>query len=211
MIFVTASEYKEYLNPESIKQDEENLVLAEVNSDEFNSSILITTENDYKELITIDLRVKFKHHDKSDEGIFQREFSIEHHPENKSRHEKPHLQFHIHGFNPDQKIGKLWLTLDLDNDEEYESCIKGFFSVLEDIADSCNEQLDDKLLNKIEISKLSEQRTLLLSKVKSTLETKGIECHFSDGEKEIIFLRDIGKLTSKDKTLIPLLSFSDTY
>lgn len=207
MIFIKADDFKEFLNPSQIKEERPDLVLAEkIVPEEYTSSILIKSKRDHNELITIAFTLKFLHREHQEEGdIFQREFSIEHHEADKSRHDTPHLQFHIHGANPDQKIGKLWLTLDLENDEEYEQCIEGFFYVLEDIAHACREELDDDLLNKTEIHKLTAQRTLLSEKIQETLITRGIEYEFPNGSTETIYLEGIERITSQDKTLIPLL------
>ena len=206
MTFIKAEDFKEFLNPLQIKRDGPDAVFVEVNvPNEYTSSILIQSKRDYIERITIEFSVKFSHHEHEEEGMFQREFSIEHHPPERSRHDKPHLQFHIHGLNPEQKVGKIWLTLDLESDEEYEKCIEGFFYVLEEIAEICRDDLDDKLLNKPEIYKLTKQKELLLSKIQESLKTKGIEYEFPDGTEEKIYQDNIEKITSQDKTLIPLL------
>lgn len=102
---IEAKEFMEYLNPESITEDTPDLVVAVVQvPQEYRSSVLIRSKQDHEEKITIDFSVKFEHRESQKEGrIFQRAFSIEHHPPEKSVHEKPHVQFHIHGANPNQE------------------------------------------------------------------------------------------------------------
>ncbi|MBU1199151.1 MAG: hypothetical protein KKF46_06715 [Nanoarchaeota archaeon] len=208
MTFINADDFKEYLNPKNMKPGSPDTVFVEVSvPDEYTSSILVRSQQDYDERVTIDFTVKFKHHEHQEEGkIFQREISIEHHQEDKSQHDKPHVQFHIHGANPDQKVGHLWLMLDLDDADQYEKCIEGFFPVLKDIVHICREDLDEALLNKEEIDKLGSQRQLLLEKIQKSLQTRGIEYEFPGGHKEQIFFKDIDKITSQDRTLIPLLN-----
>lgn len=211
MIFVKADDFKEFLNPLHITRDSPDIVLVEKNTPKIHdSSILIRSERNHNELVTINFTVRFKHHEHQEGGnIFQREISIEHHPTEESRHDQPHLQFHIHGVNPGQKVGKLWLTLNLENDSEYERCIEGFFSVLADIAQNCRPALDDELLNKPEVKKLAKQRISLWQKTVDSLRTRGAEYEFPDGHRETIYIDDIKRITSQDRTLVPLLEKPD--
>ena len=118
-MIINAEDFKKYLNKENIKRDEQTAILVEKRfSKKSKSSILITNEPDYRKQINIEFTMRFKHHEYQKESIFQRDFAIEHHPPNKSRHDKPHLQIKVHGPKNEDKIGKLWLTLMLKEDNE---------------------------------------------------------------------------------------------
>lgn len=203
-----AEDFAIYLNPESIKQNQPNIVLAKAQENEnYKSTILIKSTQDYEEQITIEFSTRFEHHElSSDICIFQREFALEHHPEDISRHTKPHLQLRIHG-SEEEKVGKVWLTLELDSDDEYETCIKGFFCVLEKIAENCKKELGEELLDLDELKKLEDSKLFLLNKVKETLQTNGLEFESPDGKKEQIYFDKINKITSQDKSLLPLFNF----
>jgi hypothetical protein len=204
-MIITADDFKKYLNENNITLDTpNNLIVKKEIPNDHSSLIHIQSEQDYNEYITIEFSLKFQHHEFEPEGrVFQREFAIEHHPENKSTHTKPHLQFYIHGTNDDNKVGDLWLTLELENDDEYESCIKGFLTMLDDIADICKEGLDEELLNTRLLETLTAEKQLLLAKIKNSLLNNKLEYTNSEGVKMIITPENIPKITARDNTLIP--------
>jgi hypothetical protein len=203
-----AEDFVIYLNPESIQQSQPNIVLAKAEGDDdYKSTILIKSTQNYEEQITIEFSTRFEHHEFSpDSCIFQREFAIEHHPEDTSTHTKPHLQLRIHG-SEEEKVGKIWLTLELESDEEYETCIKGFFCILESIAENCRKELGEELLDLEELDKIEDSKQFLLNKIKETLQNNGLEFESPNGQKEQIYFDGINKITSQDKSLLPLFSF----
>lgn len=210
-MIINAEDFKEYLNDENIVIDEQTTILVEKDFlDKTKSSILITNKPDYREQINIEFTMRFAHHKYQEEKIFQRDFAIEHHPPDKSRHNKPHLQIKIHGPENEDKVGKLWLTLILredDDDKEYEKCIKGFMYALDEIADICKDGLDEELLNTEKIEELKPEKEFLMNKIKESLETKGIEFQSPEGETYFVTGEKTSKLIAQDKTLKPLLTF----
>ncbi len=212
-MIINAEDFKKYLNEDNLKIDEPQQLLVETKfSNRSKSSILITNDADYREQINIEFIMKFKHHQYQDENVFQRDFSIEHHPLGKSDHDKPHLQIKIHGPAKEDKIGKIWLTLILnedDDDLEYEKCIKGFMCVLEEITEICKEGLDKELLDLKQIEELKPDKEFLMYKIKESLETDGIEfLSAEDGSKRnFVTGKDISDIIKLDKILKPLLTF----
>ena len=202
-MIINAQDFKEYLNKNNLKRDTLNAVLVKKQfSDDSNSSILITNEPDYREQINIEFSMRFEHHEYQKETVFQRDFAIEHHPPEKSEHTDPHLQIKIHGNDSNDKVGKLWLTLTLKDDEEYERCIKGFICVLDEITHICKKNLDKELLDLSEIKKIQPEKEFLMNKVKESLEANGIKYKPSEGKKYVISGKNISKILKQDKTLI---------
>lgn len=204
---ITAQNFKKFLNEHNITVNEPTAIVVSKATSDHRSSITITNSSDVVEEITIEFSLRFEHHEFQEETIFQRDFAIEHHPEDKSRHAKPHLQIKIHGSQSHNKVGQLWLTLELEYDEEYERCIKGFICVLENIADICKEDLDKELLNLEEVKKIRPEEDFLLEKAKTSLEKNGIEYKDADGNKLIVTSENIAEIIQKDPTLKPLLTF----
>ncbi|MDP2749343.1 MAG: hypothetical protein Q8O89_00750 [Nanoarchaeota archaeon] len=174
-----------------------------VEGKDFTAFLIMKTEQDYKQNFTIEFLLKFEHkkRDEKDE-IFQREFKIEHHPKEKSRHTEPHVQLYIHGPGKSDKVGELWITLPLETEEEYSDCIKGFFYILEEIIGKCERNLEKQMLNLTEIKKLAEQKKFLKSKIALSLKSKGIEYQNPDGEKIILSPKNVNEILSKDQSLL---------
>ena len=203
---ISADDFKVYLNPENVRFDslDHVKVIKHVPGDH-TSSIAIRSERDFHTQITIEFSLKFEHHKyEPKETVFQKEFFIEHHPKEKSRHSKPHVQIHIHGADSENKVGKVWINLELDGDGQYKTCIKGFFNVLDEIINRCKEGLDIELLNKELVQSLTSERELLLSKIKESLRNRSIEYKPPKGKTIILTPSNIARLLGKDKTLLPL-------
>jgi small nuclear ribonucleoprotein (snRNP)-like protein len=161
------------------------------------------TEYHYKEQYTIRFTLKFEHKKYGLTGqIFQKEFIIEHHSEEKG-HKGPHLQLHIHGPAPEEKVGEIWITLQLKNEKEYIGCIKGFLHTLKTVINKCEPGLEEEILNIKEIETLITERQLLLTKIFESLNTKGIEYQPSNKNKIHLTPKNITKILEKDITLIP--------
>lgn len=201
---INPSDFRDYLNQENITEETPNILLVkkEVPA-EYKSSILIKNELDYEELITLEFSVRFEHHEYNENSIFQRQFAIEHHSKN-STHTKPHIQIKIHG-DQEQKVGQLWLILELESEDEYEDYIKGFFSLLEDIMRYCRVDICKDLLDEEKISTLIQERDLIIGRIRNTLVKNGIKYEFPDGTTKQIYLDNIEEVTLQDPTLIPLL------
>ena len=202
---IDTNNYLEYLNENATVSYGSGTAVVAVKGDGYSGSLLMRTEQDTKNNVTLKFNLKYEYNEYPD-GVmaFQREFMIEHHPGDKSVHVEPHVQICIHGPKADNKVGEIWITLELKNDEEYKSCIKGFFYVLEEVMKACKDGIEKELLNVNEVNKLKEQRTFLIGKIKDSLLTNGIELKSSKDEKITINANKLKQLLKKDQSLLPL-------
>lgn len=206
---MNAEDFKEYLNENNIERSTPTRIFVKTEEQgKCKSSILIRNEANYREQINIEFAIKFQYTKYEEEENFQRMFTIEHHHEAKSTHTDPHLQIKIHGPKGNDKIGQLHIILNLNKDnedEEYETCIRGFIYKLEEIISITKEGLDKELLNTIKIQELQYEKQFLMSKIEDSLKTKGITLKFPNKTQQTISKEQITQLMKQDKTLQPLL------
>ena len=125
--FIDLNQFKKYLK--NIAIDTEDTAVVIIEKEGYKAVILMESRLDYKERITVEFSIKFEYKKEHKEKIFQREFKIEHHPEDKSTHTEPHVQIYGHGPATEDKVGELWITLPLEKEEDYIKCIEGFFNI----------------------------------------------------------------------------------
>jgi len=200
--FIDPADFQECFNRNHLVSSHENVVLVQASGKGFRSSILFRREHDYGGQITIEFLLKFAHHEHEEGRVFQREFSIEHHPE-RSGHALPHLQFHIHGPQEENKVGRAWVTIALKNDDEYVSCIKGFIGLLAEVAEACRPGLSGELLDLAVVNRFGKERRLLLDKVAASLKSDGVEYQYPNGERAFLTPKNVEAVARQDFSLLP--------
>ena len=115
--FIELGRFKKYLK--NITIDTEDTAVVIIEKENYKAIILMESRLDYKERIAIEFSIKFEYKKEHKEKIFQREFKIEHHPEEKSTHTRPHVQIYGHGPIKEDKVGELWITLPIEKEEDY--------------------------------------------------------------------------------------------
>jgi hypothetical protein len=206
MIFIDTTQFREYFNQEYINIDTLEEIGVKVEDSDRNTSILVMkSKQDYDTHFTIKFKLSFEHKKSKEGKVIQKEFSIEHHPANKI-HFNPHLQFRIHGPVPENKVGEMWITLDLDKDDDYVSCIKGFFFILEEVIKKCESGLEEKILDITEVRKLEKCKENLNLKVQFSLKNNKIEYVNPEGEKIYLNPKTLTPILEKDNTLLPFFS-----
>ncbi|MFH1175053.1 MAG: hypothetical protein V1725_08035 [archaeon] len=199
---INLNEFIKYFNRKSLQEATQDAARITITRKDFTAILLMLSQQDYKQEYTIQFLLKFEHRKTKEEGIFQREFSIEHHP-TPSKHSKPHVQVHIHGPDPTDKVGELWITLPLKKDAAYKTCIEGFFSILENIIRQCEPGLEEVMLDITEVQKLTQQKTFLHESIQESLRTKDILYQQPDGTKILLTPKNITGLLNKDQALLP--------
>ncbi len=173
-----------------------------VKDEDYTASLAMRGQQSLNENHTVRFTLKFEHKRHLAEQVFQREFLIEHHHD--ERHGGPHVQVHIHGPAPEHKVGELWMTLPLATEEDYTRCIKGFFNALEPVIESCQPGLVDELLNREEVERLTKERAFLVAKISESLRNKGIEYKDARGNKTLLAPANVERLIRRDATIEPL-------
>jgi hypothetical protein len=202
--FIDIENFVKFFNQAKIQFRTNEVVTINISNIDFSASLIMRSQHDYKENYTIEFVLKFDHKKHSREGyIFQREFTIEHHPEQKSSHTKPHVQLHIHGPSPKEKVGELWITLPLKTEKEYTACIEGFLLILKKVINICEPGLEKFMLNTREIEKLARQKDFLIQKITESLVANGIEYENPEGKKTFLSPQNINSIVTKDQTLLP--------
>src|SRR3989338_7299728 len=157
--FIDLNQFKKYLKGITIDTEDTAVVVIEKN--DYRATILMESRVDYKKRITLELSIKFEYKKKQKEKIFQREFKIEHHPEEKSTHTKPHVQIYGHGPLHEDKVGELWITLPIETEEDYIRCIEGFLNILPEMINLCEKCLEKDMLNCGLLQNLKVQKEFL--------------------------------------------------
>jgi hypothetical protein len=199
--FIDVNQFKKYLKNMII--DTENAAVSLVDLKDFKAVILMESRMDYKERITVEFSIKFEYKREKETKVFQREFKIEHHLPDKSIHSKPHVQIYGHGPNSMDKVGELWITLDIEDEGQYVACIEGFLNLLPRIIDLCEQGLADSLLNIELLENLKAKKDFLKLKINESLKSNLIQFKDVKGNKFIVDPKKLPTLLEKDKLLIP--------
>jgi len=202
--FIDMGNFITYLNQKHIVAKSTEITTVSASGTGFTAFLIMKSKQDYRENFTVEFVLKFEYKKNKQEGaVLQKEFKIEHHPEEKSRHTDPHVQLYIHGPAEGDKLGEMWINLPLKEEKEYIKCIEGFFYVLEDVIKKCEIGLEKELLDVEEIKKLLEPKKFLIGMIKHSLENKGIEYQNPKGEKMILKPGKLDRLLEKDQSLLP--------
>lgn len=200
--FIDLNQFKKYLK--NITIDTEDTAVVVIERKDYKATILMESRLDYKERITIEFSIKFEYKKEYKEKIFQREFKIEHHPEDKSTHTAPHVQIYGHGPATEDKVGELWITLKIKKEEDYIKCIKGFLNILSKMISLCERGLEKDMLNIKLIKNLEKHKGFLLTKINESLKNELIEFKDAKGRRLIVDPKKLPRLLKQDKILIPL-------
>lgn len=205
--FIDINQFKKYLK--NITIDTEDAAVVTIEKENYRATILMESRLDYKERVTVEFSIKFEYKKEYKEKIFQREFKIEHHPEDKSTHTKPHVQIYGHGPIKENKVGELWITLPLETEEDYTKCIEGFLNILQRMISLCEKGLESDMLNIELLQNLEKQREFLLEKINESLRNELIEFKDIEGRRLIIDPKRLPRLLEQDKMLLPLFSSAE--
>ncbi|MBU0629192.1 MAG: hypothetical protein KKC75_08450 [Nanoarchaeota archaeon] len=196
------NQFKKYLK--NITIDTEDTAVVIIEKPNYRATILMESRLDYRERITVEFSIKFEYKRQHKEKIFQREFKIEHHPEDKSTHTRPHVQIYGHGPVKKDKVGELWITLPIEKEEDYVKCIGGFLNILQDMITLCEEGLENDMLNISLLKELEKQKEFLLIKINESLKNELIEFKDPEGKKLIVNPKKLLRLLDQDRILLPL-------
>ncbi|MCK5772910.1 MAG: hypothetical protein KAH57_03910 [Thermoplasmata archaeon] len=141
-------------------------------------------------------------------GAFpQRRFSIERHTT--SGHEGVHVQINYHLINNEMDIGRLYITLEIDTDEELLNVAEGFVYTLYEILRSINDDME-KIAEYIfcveMLGRIIDKKRYLVEKMAESLKNNRIQ--ISNSQKKTVTVmegKDFIKLLEERKELIPLI------
>jgi hypothetical protein len=137
----------------------------------------------------------------------QRRFSLERHIDD--GHEGVHIQINYHLVDNDMKIGRLYITLEINEDEELLKISEGFVYTLYEIINGINsdfEKITNEIFNTSLFSKIKDNKDLLIDKINESLLNQQILIKSIDrDELKILEGKDFLQLITKRKELIPLL------
>jgi len=202
-IFIDPANFEIYFNLNNVGVRTIDTYSVDIQKEDVYASLIMQAIQDYKEYVTIEFVLRFENKKITSEGrVFQREFSIEHHPPEKSQHTEPHIQLYIHGPLFEEKIGKLWINLPLENKEAYNKYIKGFFFILKEIIEKCDPGLEKSILNTREVMRLTEQKNYLKRNINYSLKHNKIEYKPPEGKSRILKFQELPMLLKKDTSLI---------
>ncbi|MBU0628667.1 MAG: hypothetical protein KKC75_05725 [Nanoarchaeota archaeon] len=146
-------------------------------------------------------RFRMKSRHKEEEIIVHRDIAIEHHqPRETHPHGSEHLQFKLYT----EGFGKIRITLDIRNNEEYKRCILGFLSVLKDIIDNFDKYYKNiikEILNLEMFGNLKDHRNFLKGKISDSLIQSRIEMDTNAGIK--VINKDLLKYLRANEALLP--------
>ncbi len=135
---------------------------------------LDVTEEDYS------LRIETRHYE---EKIIHRNYAIEHHSK-QEKHSKPHMQFKFHT----EEIGTFWITLAINDSEEYKQVILGFIYKISEIISKLEKYHDgitEKILVMDLVNKLKKENNFLDYKIAQSIKAKTIEFDNKANPKQI--------------------------
>lgn len=201
---IDLNQFKKYLK--NITIDTEDTAVVVIEKEDYKATILMESRLDYKERITIEFSIKFEYKKEKKEKILQREFKIEHHPEDKSAHTKPHVQIYGHGPAKEEKVGELWITLPIEREADYVRCIEGFLNILPKMINLCEKGLEKDMLQTELLKALDEQRKFLTAKINESLKNELIEFKDADGRKIVVDPKRLKRLLEQDRILLPLFA-----
>ena len=137
----------------------------------------------------------------------QRRFSLERHLD--EGHEGVHIQINYHLVENDMKIGRLYITLEIHEDEELLQISKGFVYTLYEILSGINSDLAEitnEIFNISLFSRISNKKDLLINKINESLQNQQIMIRSIDRNETIILEgKDFLQLITKRQELTPLL------
>jgi len=196
---IDLGQFKKYLK--NITIDTEDTAVVVIERPDYRATILMESRTDYKERTTVEFSIKFEYKKAEKQRIFQREFKIEHHPEDKSTHTEPHIQIYGHGPLKEEKVGELWITLPIKEENEYVRCIEGFLNILPKIINLCEKGLEKDMLELELIKNLEEQKEFLIDKINESLNNELIEFKDVQGKRLIVDPKRLPRILEQDKII----------
>jgi len=137
----------------------------------------------------------------------KRRFSLERHLD--EGHEGVHIQINYHLVDNDMKIGRLYITLEIHEDEELLHISEGFVYTLYEILSGINSdfvKITNEIFNTSLFSRISSKKDLLINKINGSLQNQQIMIRSIDRNETIILKgKDFLQLINKRQELIPLL------
>ena len=137
----------------------------------------------------------------------QRRFSLERHLD--EGHEGVHLQINYHLVDNDMRIGKLYITMEIFEDEELLHISEGFIYTLYEILcriDPDLTEIAEEIFNTTLFSRIIGKKELLISKIYESLNHQRIMIRSIDRNESIVLEgKDFLQLVNKRSELVPLL------
>ena len=137
----------------------------------------------------------------------QRRFSLERHLD--KGHEGVHIQINYHLVDNDLRIGRLYITMEIFEDEELLHISEGFIYTLYEILCKINPDLieiAEEIFNTALFSRIIGKKELLISKINESLNQQRIMIRSIDRNESVVLEgKDFLQLVDKRKELVPLL------
>ena len=141
-------------------------------------------------------------------GAFpQRRYSLERH--SKIGHEGVHIQINYHLVDNDMKVGRLYIVLDVMNDEELLHVAEGFVVILYEILRGIDRSLKhavEQIFNTAAVRRMRRRKELLLTKINESLQHQQIKIRSTEHDRIVVYKgKEFLELISERKELSPLL------
>ena len=137
----------------------------------------------------------------------QRRFSLERHKD--EGHEGVHIQINYHLVDNDMKIGRLYIILEILEDEELLNISEGFVYTLYEILSGINSDLSeisDEIFNTSLFSRIISKKDFLINKINESLQHQQIMIRSVDRDESMILEgKDFLQLITSRRELTPLL------
>ena len=122
------------------------------------------------------------------EGAYpQRRFALERH--DGAGHEGIHLQVYVHPVDIGERFSRLYITLDIKNDQELVELSEGFVFTLYEIIQSLGPGFDlvaGEIFNTTLVETLASKKDLLMTRVLESFKARNIEIRTADRSKTIL-------------------------
>ena len=152
----------------------------------------------------VGMRVKEPH----TEGAFpQKRITLEQH--DGGGHEGVHIQIHYHAIDNAMKIGRIYVTLDIDDDTDLLNTAEGFVYTLYEIFLASGIEfaaISEHIFNVPNLADIQEKKIILTTKMRDSLAQNMIQIKDqAKGEVRNIMPKDFAALLEDRAELVPLL------
>lgn len=152
----------------------------------------------------VGMRVKEPHA----EGAFpQKRITLEQH--DGDGHEGVHVQIHYHAIENAMKIGRIYVTLDIDDDTDLLNTAEGFVYTLYEIFQASGPEfaeISNQIFNVPNLTDIQGKKAILTTKMKASLAQNMIQIKDqAKGEVRNIMPKDFASLLRDRRELVPLL------
>ena len=166
--------------------------------------IIYLSSSDTGFAFVVGMRVKESH----TEGAFpQKRITMEQH--DGDGHDGVHVQIHYHAIDNAMKIGRIYVTLDIDDDTDLLNTAEGFVYTLYEIFLASGPEftaISEQIFNVPHLAEIQDKKIILTTKMKASLAHNMIQIKDqAKGEVRNIMPKDFAALLQTREELVPLL------